>query len=186
MKSSLLPLLIISFSFLAIFFSLCNLLEPDFCFLTYCGTLYEPMCLHYMIIYLARKHDKVTGVTGRQRAMLEGRRTEVQEYPSWSPLYDPVKTSTFKYMLQNISWWTSPAPQQAFEYELSCIMSTAMFNTLGAHPVLPGPCQLLWWDHLCHEGDETHVRLDGKETNIHSIHIYICLSICYLLISSYS
>jgi hypothetical protein len=46
------------------------------------------------------------------------------------------------------SWWFSPAPLQGFEFESTFLLSAAMFTMAGALPVLPGPCQLLWWDHI--------------------------------------
>jgi hypothetical protein len=49
-----------------------------------------------------------------------------------------------------LSWWWSPAPLQGFEFEATFLLSAAMFTMAGALPVLPGPCQLLWWDHIKH------------------------------------
>ena len=45
-------------------------------------------------------------------------------------------------------WWLSPAPLQGFEFEATFLLSAAMFTMAGALPVLPGPCQLLWWTHI--------------------------------------
>ena len=47
-----------------------------------------------------------------------------------------------------VSWWLSPAPLQGFEFESTFLLSAAMFSMVGALPVLPGPCQLLWFDHI--------------------------------------
>ncbi len=48
-----------------------------------------------------------------------------------------------------VSWWVSPAPLQGYEFESTFLLSAAMFTMAGALPVLPGPCQLMWWSHIC-------------------------------------
>ena len=44
-----------------------------------------------------------------------------------------------------LRWWLSPAPLQGFEFEATFVLNTALFNIVGALPVLPGPCQVLRW-----------------------------------------
>ncbi len=151
-----------------IFFSLCNILNPDCCFLTDCGTLYQSDCLHHLISYLFKKHTTTSGVTARQRAMDSSRQLEVVDYPSWHEKYSEGShnDSYLSKLLRVLGWWSSPAPQQAFEYEYTCIMSTAMFNVIGCHPVLPGPCQLLWWSHLKHEGYNTNHKSDDGTAHV--------------------
>ena len=60
------------------------------------------------------------------------------------------KTSRFACMCAQrwARWWISPAPLQGFEFEATFLLSAAMFTMAGALPVLPGPCQLLWWTHI--------------------------------------
>ena len=130
-----------------IFFAMCNLFKPDCCFLTDCGSLYNDDCIHSLVHYLVRKHDKVVGVTARQRVMSSSARREVQEYPLWCrDRYSP--SSYTRQLWDQVCWWLSPAPLQGFEFESTFLLNTSMFNIIGALPVLPGPCQLLWWEHL--------------------------------------
>ncbi len=118
-------------------------------FLTDCGTVYNPDCLHRLIEYLCRKQHKVIGVTARQRVMGERTRRQVQEYPYWWKDYQGENSvSGCTRFFQQIYWWLCPAPLQGFEFESTFLLNTAMFNVMGALPVLPGPCQLIWWEHL--------------------------------------
>jgi cellulose synthase/poly-beta-1,6-N-acetylglucosamine synthase-like glycosyltransferase len=128
-----------------IFFSLCAVLKPDLVFLTDCGTIYNSDCLHKLVEYLYKKKNKVIAVTARQRIMNEKTRKEVRDYPSW---WKKKYTNCCLENIKNFYWWISPAPLQGFEFESTFILNTAMFNVLGALPVLPGPCQLIWWKHL--------------------------------------
>ena len=130
-----------------IFFSICSSLKPDLVFLTDCGTIYNADCLHILIEYLYIKNNKIIAVTARQRIMNETTRKEIQEYPAWSG-YEYNCCHPCITFIKNIYWWISPAPLQGFEFESTFILNTAMFNVLGALPVLPGPCQLVWWKHL--------------------------------------
>ncbi len=74
---------------------------------------------------------------------------------SLSPSPPPPYASSrrlFNFLFENhvglVSWWVSPAPLQGFEFESTFLLSAAMFTMAGALPVLPGPCQLLWWRHI--------------------------------------
>ena len=72
------------------------------------------------------------GVTARQR---------VQTYDKQKRLRPDVSC---------LRWWCSPAPLQGFEFEATFILNTALFNLVGALPVLPGPCQVLRWSDFAH------------------------------------
>jgi hypothetical protein len=54
----------------------------------------------------------------------------------------------WRYLIELLSWWASPAPLQGFEFESTFLLSIAMFTMIGVLPVLPGPCQLVWWKHI--------------------------------------
>lgn len=129
-----------------LFFSLCYLQKPDCVFLTDTGTLYDSDCISNLVEYLYKKHYKIIGVTARQKVMDETTREQIQRYPVWSSRYR--KIWCVEKFFKNIYWWLSPAPLQGFEFESSFLINTAMFNLFGALPVLPGPCQLIWWQHL--------------------------------------
>lgn len=129
-----------------LFFSLCHLQKPDCVFLTDCGTLYNSDCIYRLVEYLVRKHSTVIGVTARQSVMSETERSEITEYPYW--VTNKKRSSGIVRFFKHIYWWLSPAPLQGFEFESTFLLSTAMFNLLGALAVLPGPCQLIWWKHL--------------------------------------
>ena len=129
-----------------LFFSLCYLQKPDLVFLTDTGTLYESDCISKLIDYLYKKHYKIIAVTARQKVMDESTRYQIKRYPIWSRNYR--KLWCIEKFFKNIYWWISPAPLQGFEFESSFLINTAMFNLFGALPVLPGPCQLIWWSHL--------------------------------------
>lgn len=129
-----------------LFFSLCNLQNPDFVFLTDCGTVFNSDCIFQLSEYLYRKHSNVIGVTAKQSVMNESTRQQIQQYPDWWK--DKKRDSLFTRFIKYIYWWFSPAPLQGFEFESSFLLHTSMFNIAGALPVLPGPCQMLWWDHL--------------------------------------
>ena len=129
-----------------LFFSLCYLQKPDCVFLTDTGTLYDSDCISKLIEYLYKKHYKIIAVTARQKVMDESTRDQIQRYPIWSKNYR--KLWYIEKIFKNIYWWISPAPLQGFEFESSFLINTAMFNLFGALPVLPGPCQLIWWSHL--------------------------------------
>jgi hypothetical protein len=128
-----------------LFFALCYLQKPDCVFLTDCGTLYNSDCIYKLTEYLVKKHTKIIGVTGRQCVMSEKTRREINEYPVWHSDY---KISNCIRFFNSIYWWFSIAPLQGFEFESTFLLNTAMFNLIGALSVLPGPCQLLWWEHL--------------------------------------
>lgn len=129
-----------------LFFSLCYIQKPDMVFLTDAGTLFDSDCLYKLVDYLFKKHLKVIGVTAKQKVMSENVREQIQNYPSWSKRYK--KVNLLFYLIKNFEWWMSPAPLQGYEFESSFILQTAMFNLIGALPVLPGPCQLIWWSYL--------------------------------------
>ena len=136
------------------FFSLCRVQKPDFVFLTDCGTLYYPDCLSHLLEYLYKKHTSVIGVTAKQIVMTQTEREDIQEYPYW---YRKKRSSLCTRLFRKIYWWLSPAPLQGFEFESSFVLNTSMFNIIGILPVLPGPCQLLWWDHF----DNNNSNNDG-------------------------
>ena len=111
------------------FYGACEgLLKPDFVFLTDAGTTYKRDCLRKLVEALHENRDLV-GTTGRQRAMT----------PGSMPGYDSSCGSWMR-------WLASPAMLQAFEFEATFILNTALFSMLGMLPVLPGPCQLLRWE----------------------------------------
>jgi len=129
-----------------LFFSLCHLQEPECVFLTDTGTIYDSECIKNMLEYIYENKDKVIGVTAKQKVMNESSRNEITKYPIWSTNFkNSYCVGSF---FKNINWWISPAPLQGFEFESSFILNTAIFNLFEALPVLPGPCQLLWWTHL--------------------------------------
>ena len=129
-----------------IFFSLCYIQKPDCVFLTDCGTLFNSDCICKLVEYIVKKHTKVIGVTARQSVMDVSTRNEITEYPYWWP--KKTKNYGISKIFNHIYWWISPAPLQGFEFESTFLLSTAMFNLMGALAVLPGPCQLIWWSHL--------------------------------------
>lgn len=129
-----------------IFFSLCHLQNPTFVFLTDCGTIFDADCIYLLVEYLYKKHDNVIGVTAKQRVMNHKIMRQIHEYPYWYK--KKRKTSFCNRFFKQILWWFSPAPLQGFEFESTFLLNTSMFNIVGALPVLPGPCQLLWWSHL--------------------------------------
>lgn len=156
-----------------IFFSLCYLQNPDFVFLTDTGTIYNSDCLHLLLEYLYKKHDSVIAVTAKQRVMNETTRNEIQNYPYWNKRRKRESFCT-KFM-KRILWWLSPAPLQGFEFESSFLLNTSMFNIIGVLPVLPGPCQLLWWEYLKNPSSDNnsildvyfdHLNMDLKKSNI--------------------
>jgi cellulose synthase/poly-beta-1,6-N-acetylglucosamine synthase-like glycosyltransferase len=129
-----------------LFFSLCYIQKPDCVFLTDAGTIYDHNCISNLLEYIYENNSEVIGVTGKQRVMNQSKREQIQRYPEWSNRFK--KQNICEDFIKNIYWWLSPAPLQGFEFESSFIINTAIFNLFGALPVLPGPCQLLWWDHL--------------------------------------
>ena len=156
-----------------LFFALCYLQKPDFVFLTDTGTLYDSECLSNLIDYLYKRHYKIIGVTARQKVMDENMRDQIQTYPVWSRNHR--KRWCIEKLFKNIYWWISPAPLQGFEFESSFLINTAMFNLFGALPVLPGPCQLIWWHHLesCKINNESvldmyfrHLNMDIETSDI--------------------
>ena len=67
----------------------------------------------------------------------------------------------------------SPAPLQGFEFESTFLLNTATFQVCGSLPVLPGPCQLIWWDHLYGQDGEgaldmyfRHLQMDSSKSDI--------------------
>jgi hypothetical protein len=148
-----------------IFFSLCAIIKPHLVFLTDCGTIYNSDCLHKLIEYLYKRRNKVIAVTARQRIMNETVRQEVREYPSW---WKKKRQNCCVKLIKNFNWWISPAPLQGFEFESSFILNTAMFNVLGALPVLPGPCQLIWWEHL-----DTEINVKNSVLDMYFHHLNI-------------
>jgi cellulose synthase/poly-beta-1,6-N-acetylglucosamine synthase-like glycosyltransferase len=129
-----------------IFFSLCNLQKPDFVFLTDCGTIYNEDCIYELLEYLYKKHQKIIGVTAKQKVMNQWTRQQILQYPSW---WSSRKNRNLLFLLfDEICWWMSPAPLQGFEFESSFLLNTSMFTVVKLLPVLPGPCQMIWWPHL--------------------------------------
>ena len=147
-----------------LFFSLCFLQKPDCVFLTDTGTIYNSDCLYKLTDYLVKNHSNVIGVTARQSIMTEKVRTEITEYPNW--WHKKQNISTLVRFFNHIYWWISPAPLQGFEFESTFLLSTAIFNLFGALAVLPGPCQLLWWDHL-----ETNKKNDYGVLDLYFKHL---------------
>ena len=139
-----------------LFFSICNLQNPDFVFLTDCGTVFNSDCIFQLSEYLYKKHTNVIGVTAKQSVMNETTRRQIQEYPHW---WKKKRDSFCTRFIKQIYWWFSPAPLQGFEFESSFLLNTSMFNIAGALPVLPGPCQMLWWEHL--KGDNNDQCKNG-------------------------
>lgn len=155
-----------------LFFSLCNLQNPDLVFLTDCGTTYDSDCIFHLSEYLYKKHNSVIGVTAKQCVMNETNRRQIQEYPHWWK--NKKRRSLCTRIMNEIYWWFSPAPLQGFEFESSFLLNTSMFNIAGALPVLPGPCQMLWWEHLKKDSCNTengvldvyfkHINYSNKES----------------------
>jgi cellulose synthase/poly-beta-1,6-N-acetylglucosamine synthase-like glycosyltransferase len=108
------------------FFSCCRSLEPNYIMMTDTGTLFEPNCLGRLVGRL-QDEPRVIGTTARQRVMNAEMLKRIR--PDITPL----------------RWWLSPAPLQGFEFEATFVLNTALFNIVGALPVLPGPCQVLRW-----------------------------------------
>lgn len=149
-----------------LFFSLCHLQEPECVFLTDTGTIYDSECIKNMIEYIYENKDKVVGVTAKQKVMDESSRNEIRKYPIWSSKFKSYYC--IENVFKNINWWISPAPLQGFEFESSFILNTAIFNIFEALPVLPGPCQLLWWRHLKDVLDVyfKHLKCEVENCNI--------------------
>ena len=146
-----------------IFFSLCYLQIPHFVFLTDCGTLYNSDCITKLVECLYKKHKNIIGVTAKQRVMSANDRNEIQQYPFW---YKKKRESFCTKLFKKIYWWFSPAPLQGFEFESSFIINTLMFNVFGILPVLPGPCQLLWWDYFQNDSNDGILDVYFKHLNI--------------------
>lgn len=91
--------------------------DAEYAFTTDCGTLYQSLCLSYMLHYL-NEHSDVSAVTGRQRVMS----TEMQSLRSEG-------------LLQ--MWYRA---SQAYDYEASISAFQGAFSLCGMLPVLPGPC----------------------------------------------
>ena len=113
-----------------------------------------------MLEYIYENKDKVIGVTAKQKVMDESSRNEIRKYPVWSTNFKSYYC--IESFFKHINWWISPAPLQGFEFESSFILNTAIFNLFEALPVLPGPCQLLWWKHLENVLDEYFKHLNTK------------------------
>jgi cellulose synthase/poly-beta-1,6-N-acetylglucosamine synthase-like glycosyltransferase len=147
-----------------LFFSLCHLQKPDFVFLTDCGTLYNDDCIYQLLEYLYKKHKKIIGVTAKQKVMNNLTRQQILQYPSWWP---NKKDRTFLFLLlDEIFWWMSPAPLQGFEFESSFLINTSMFTLIKLLPVLPGPCQMIWWKHLDKQHNLDNTILDSYFKNL--------------------
>lgn len=143
----------------SIFFSMCNVQNPNFVFLTDCGTVFNPDCLAILIDYLYKKHTTVLAVTAKQSVMTSHIRNEIREPPYWLQNRRTSFCTKFcKSIYNTITWWLSPASLQGFEFESSSLLNTSMFNIAGILPVLPGPCQLLYWEHF--------QKLDENNNNI--------------------
>lgn len=124
-----------------VFFGLAGALRPHTVFLTDCGTTYRPDCLTRLLFTLVNKRKEIAGVTARQRVMNTADAKEVAEDTG-------AEESCCGDTWESIKWWLSPAPLQGFEFESTFLLNTAMFTMVGALPVLPGPCQLLWWKSI--------------------------------------
>ena len=152
-----------------LFFSLCNLQNPDLVFLTDCGTVFNSDCIFQLSEYIYKKHSTVIGVTAKQSVMTETERKQIQQYPDWCK--NKKRDSFCTRFMKQLYWWFSPAPLQGFEFESSFLLNTSMFNIAGALPVLPGPCQMLWWDHLKKDICQT----GNGVIDIYFKHIYNCV-----------
>jgi cellulose synthase/poly-beta-1,6-N-acetylglucosamine synthase-like glycosyltransferase len=163
------------------FFSLCYLQNPNVVFLTDCGTIFNSDCLFQLSEYLFKKHSSVIGVTAKQSVMNETTRQQIQEYPSW---WKEKKRDSFcTRFMKHIYWWFSPAPLQGFEFESSFLLNTSMFNIAGALPVLPGPCQMLWWPYLLKESENgvldtyfKHINDSMKDINSNILRVNTVLA----------
>ncbi len=150
------------------------MLKPDSVFLTDCGTTYYNDCLSKLVLYLQDHVDDVAGVTARQRVMGPKDIEEVQQYPCWWDPSNPNCVGSGTRIFETLKWWLSPAPLQGFEFEATFLLNTAMFTTVGALPVLPGPCQLMQWRHLANRHD--NADNDGKgQTHTSYTHYFLQL-----------
>ena len=155
-----------------IFFSLCHLQKPDFVFLTDCGTIFNLDCIHELIENLFTQKSKIIAVTAKQQVMNQHKRRQIIEYPSWSPLKQ--QKNLFNYIFDEIYWWLSPAPLQGFEFESSYLLNISMFSLIKLLPVLPGPCQMIWWPHLDKQNSSNtildtyfkHLNMDINNENL--------------------
>lgn len=122
---------------------MCNLFDPDIVLLTDAGTTYDIDCFTRLLSAILDRGDELIAVTARQRVMGPWLTREVEDPAS----YKGTMRSAWKFL----QWWASPAPCQGYEFE-STFMLNAMFNLLGALPVLPGPCQMLVWRYISRQG----------------------------------
>jgi hypothetical protein len=140
-----------------LFFGLMNIMQPTCVFLTVCGYIYNHDCIYQLLDYLLKKNETTIGVTARQRVMDDETRRETQAYPCWSSEFvHPDSISALSRLKDKLLWWMSPAPLQGYELEAGFLLNIAIFSALGALPCLPGPCQMLWWDHLCTRGKKSN------------------------------
>eukprot|EP01048_Picozoa_sp_COSAG05_P020657 COSAG05_NODE_3566_length_1987_cov_1.358581_1_plen_196_part_10 len=103
--------------------------KADYLFLTDVATTYDSDCIKNLATYLD-KHPEVTAVCGRQRAM--------------SP-HDQGDNAVNK-----LAEWEATGLRhlQVAEFEGDAPVSKRVWDMLGFHPVLPGPCGMYRCLHL--------------------------------------
>lgn len=101
------------------FNAFCREIQPEYCFATDCGTLFEKGCLKYLIQCLD-ENERYSGCTGRQRLMSKEQQ---------GCYYENGLASFYRLA-------------QAFDYESSITTNLGAFALNGFLPVLPGPCGL--------------------------------------------
>lgn len=107
------------------FNAFCQAYQPDYCFATDCGTLYEKHCLRYLVEHL-ENNSKFSGCTGRQRVM-----TRAMQGCEGESLIGRFYRAA-----------------QSYDYEASISSTLGGFAFNGFLPVLPGPCGLYRYNDI--------------------------------------
>jgi cellulose synthase/poly-beta-1,6-N-acetylglucosamine synthase-like glycosyltransferase len=128
--------------FLSSFMPFC---EPEFAFLTDCGTEYNSECMANLVLTLRANPDCVAA-TGRQRVMTWDRQTRrtarpVRREDVGGSLVDPYGEQEDKPERESCcSFAALYRHAQGFDYEASTACFNGAFALVGCLPVIPGPC----------------------------------------------
>jgi len=115
---------------------------PAFMFLTDAFTKFQPDTLMNLISTMQRD-NRISVSTGRQRVMSKFQQRQEDE------------------MLFSMSDWLRRV--QCFDFESSNCVYNGAFALAGFLPVVPGPCGLFRYDHMCTPGVGTGKNPDGTD-----------------------
>ncbi len=128
--------------FLSSFMPFC---QPEFAFLTDCGTEFDSECMANLVLALRAAPDCVAA-TGRQRVMTWDRQTRrtarpVRREDVGGSLVDPYGEREDKPVRDSCcSFAALYRHAQGFDYEASTACFNGAFALVGCLPVIPGPC----------------------------------------------